>query len=626
MTNKLQSIILELIRKKSKIYPVTTEELVVELSYSNGTIHRYVKLLEKCGCIEVKRVTLPKGGVTYYKTPETVWPKHLGMKCFDCQNKGKNAECNYYEELAEKGVIKRPDRVGVKLTKNTVACDDFIEKKIRWKKRRYEDFLDENRRITVSETGLRISYHCANEKCQAELPFVGNGFIAKLGSSTIRCDVCNSFYKTLFDQKKKAFFVNYNLEKGIEYKENFAKATGGEEPEPLYSCDKFGIVIHDMQSSNFNFRTRTLTTYNWLGKLEDINYLVVKKVEDYDYMIELLDQKRYDIDIILGADKLISPPPIKQQVGLLRLLRVIMIINKEFCIAILKSRITVIEKVHEQFNREEEIVVRRAIKIIKERIKEVEGKKWITPKEWNALEMRAGNAMWGVVKVYLKKLGIDYPGRGGARLVEDISMPYRRFYAYSQIDLLINGVYGIAGEFVKKNCQDIGFCWDGLPGLCHGKTRGGVFGFHLDMREQDKVITIPYLLEALKSGTIEMEKVLYYRGRNRQKVYYLKHETELEEQIYEVVEEMRGSEINGKRAKNVIREHYLQGKQWLGDYQRISNNFVVEHNEVEYQPWAIMKMKIWEILGREEKEELINYLKREHKKMRFKPLTVMEMN
>ena len=422
------------------------------------------------------------------------------------------------------------------------------------------------------------------------------------------------------------FKVNYNIEKGIEYKVNF-KIVTREEPESLYSSDKYGIVIHNLNDSNINFRTRTLTTYNFVGSLEKLDYLVVKRIEDYDCLVELLEVKGYkEIQVILGADKLVSPPPIKQQVGLLRLLREIMIINKEFCTAMLMSRITIIERVHNKFFREKETLARRAVKTIEKIIMEVETKEWITAKEWNTFEMRAGKVMWDVVRVYLKKLGIDFPGRVRCRLVEDISMPYRRFYAYSPIDALINGVYGLAGDFVKKYCIEIGFCWDGLPGLCHEKTRGGVFGFHLDMREQEKILTIPYLLEALKTGTIEIEKVLYYRGRNRQKVYFVKKETELEEQLIDVVDMMKSGELNGGRAKNVIREYYLQGKQWLGNFQRGSNNYVVEHHGVEYQPWAILSTKIWDMLGKEERDGLINYLLREHKKLRFKPLTVMEMN
>ena len=627
MINRIQNEILEILHIKSKIYPVTIKELVDELDYSNALIHRHIKILETKGLVESKRVTKAKGGTTYYKTPEAKWPKHLGMKCINCQNKSKIGACTFHDELAEREVIIRSDRVRAKLTKNTVACEDFIERKTHWYKQKYENFLDEHRRITVTETGFKISYHCANEICQTELPTLGEGFITKLGSSVVRCDKCNSFYKTLLDKKKKMFKVNYNIEKGIKYKENFAKASGGEEPESLYSSDKYGIVIHNMVDSNINFRTRTLTTYNFVGSLEKLDYLVVKKLEDYEYLVDLLEAKWYgEIKIILGADKLISPPPIKQQVGLLRLLREIMIINKEFCIAMLISRISVIEKIHDFFFREKESVARRAVKTIEEIIREVKSRKWITAKEWNSFEMRAGKAMWDVVSVYLEKIKIEFPGRGKSRLVEDISMPYRRFYAYTPIDALINGVYGLAGEFVKEYCYKIGFCWDGLPGLCHEKTRGGVFGFHLDMREQEKILTLPYLLEALKAGTIDIEEVLYYRGRNRQKVYFVKQGTELEEQLSKVVEEMKGGEINGERAKNVIRGYYLDGKQWLGDYQRSSNNFVVEHHGVEYMPWAVIKTKIWELLGKEEKEGLINYLKREHKKMRFKPLTVMEMN
>lgn len=622
--NTIQSDILKII--SSKEYPVTINDLVDDLNYSNALIHRHIKNLESRKLVESKRVAKVKGGTTYYKSPNSEWLKHLGKKCRECHNKSTKGTCIFYEEVAERGKTIRTNRGYEKLTKNTVACENFIERKTHWYKQKYEDFLDENRRITVSNKGLEISYHCAYEKCQAKLPHLGNGLITKLGSSVIRCEVCNSFYKVLFDKKKKVFKVNYNIEKGIEYKENFVKVTG-EEPEALYSSDNYGIVIHNLDDSCINFRTRTLTTYNWVGALDKLDYLVVKRVEDYDVLVELLDAKGYrEIEVILGTDKLVSPPPIKQQVGLLRLLRKVMIINKEFCTAVLKSRITIIENVHKQFFREKESIVRKSVKTIKEIIKEVEQKEWITSKEWNIFEMRAGKAMWDVVRVYLKKLGIDFPGRVRCRLVEDISMPYRRFYAYSPIDVLINGVYGLAGDFVKKYCIEIGFCWDGLPGLCHEKTRGGVFGFHLDMREQEKIVTIPYLLEALKAGTIEIEKVLYYRGRNRQRVYFVKKETELEERLTDVVDAMKSAEINDGRAKNVIREYYLQGKQWLGNYQRGSNNYVVEHHGVEYQPWAIVNMKIWEMLGKEVREGLIKYLIRVHKKLRLKPLTVMEMN
>ena len=265
LTNSIQNEILEILRTKSKKYPIAINELVDELSYSNGLIHRHIKILETKGLVESKRVVKVKGGTTFYKTPNSKWPKHLGRKCFDCQNKSKIATCTFHEEVAERGMIIRSERVGVKLTKNTVACEEYIKMKTHWYKQKYEDFLDENRRITASETGFKISYHCANEKCQAELPSLGDGFITKLGSSVVRCDACDSFYKTLFDKKKKTFKVNYNIERGIEYKENFAKVTGGEEPESLYSSDNHGIVIHSLQDSDINFRTRTLTTYNWIG-------------------------------------------------------------------------------------------------------------------------------------------------------------------------------------------------------------------------------------------------------------------------------------------------------------------------------------------------------------------------
>ncbi|MHA1366657.1 MAG: winged helix-turn-helix domain-containing protein [Candidatus Heimdallarchaeota archaeon] len=628
MLNPIQREILNLITKNAKEYPVTINDLVKQLGKSNSLIHRHTKKLEEKGLIESKRVVKTKGGETFYKTLNTEWPKNLGKKCFDCQNKGSNARCTFHNELAEleKGI--RPDREGVELTKNTYACGEgFIERRMNWRRKRLEEFLEENRRITETENGLKISYHCANENCKAELPILGDEFIAKIGSSVIRCEECNSFYKTIYNKKKNAFYVHYNIENGKEYKRNFLRITKEIEPEGLYSSDTLGIVIHDLREININFRMRTLAVNNWVGKLTDIEYIVAKKEEDRDYLEELLPAKGYEkIDIILGADELISPPPIKQNVGMLRLLRETLVANKDFCISMLRNRITIIKRIHGLFNREKEFLVKESVKTIEQLIIEVKGRKWITSTDWNYFEMRGGNAMWGVIKAYLAKLGVEFPGRGKCRLVTDPSLPHRRFYAYSNIDTLINGIFGIVGDYGKEYCNEINLCWDGYPGLCHEKTKRGVLGFHFDLKEPSKLLPIPNLIEAIKDGQIEIKNVPYFRGRNREKIYYVKKGTELEEQMREVVEEMKRGIVNGKRGKEVVREQYRQGKQWLKDMYRRSNYYEIKHHGADYQPWAIMKEKVWEMMGKEERSKLMSFLRKEHQKTKFRPLTIMELN
>lgn len=627
MLNKIQTEILGKITSNSDNYPVTINDLVEKLGYSNSLIHRHITKLKEMKLLDAKRVARTKGGIVFYKTPEAEWPKHLGKRCFKCHVKSSITDCTFHEELAERGFIIRPDRVGVKLTKNTYACDEgFIERKMNWCRRRLEEFLDQNRQIIDAENELKISYHCAKEECNAELPVLGNEFIAKLGSSVVRCEECDSFYKTIYNHKKKAFYVHYNTEKGKEYKRNFLRVTKEIEPEDLYSSDKHGIVIHDLRECNLNFRNRTLTVNNFVGKMNDIMYIVTKRKEDSDYLEEILPAKGYEIDIILGDDKLISPPPIKQHIGLLGLLRKTNIANKDFCIPMLKNRIMIIKQTHKLFGEEKEILVRKAIKSIEKIMDEVKEKRWITPKEWNAFEMRAGKEMWGVISAYLGKLGIAFPGRVKSRKVNDPSLPHRKYYAYSQIDTLINSIFGISGDFVKKYCIEIEFCWDGYPGLCHKKTKGGVFGFHLDLREPEKILPILNLLKAIKDGRINPKEVLYYRGRNREKIYYVKQGTELYEQLREIVEESQNQIVNGKKGKHVIREHHRQGKQWLKDIQRSSNYYEVKHHGIDYQPWAIIKENVWSMMGKEKKNQLIKFLRQEHQKTRFKPLTIREVN
>ncbi|MHA1155240.1 MAG: hypothetical protein ACTSQK_03950, partial [Candidatus Heimdallarchaeota archaeon] len=333
-----------------------------------------------------------------------------------------------------------------------------------------------------------------------------------------------------------------------------------------------------------------------------------------------------NIDIILGDDTLTSPPPIKQNVGLLQLLRKTNIVNIDFCLPMLENRIVIAKEVHNIFGRKNELLIRDAIKYIEKIISEIKQKPMITPGEWNKFEMRAGKQMWDVIKYYLEKEGIPFPGRGKNRLVEDPSLPHRKAYAYSKIDTLINGVFGISGDFVKEYCYEINFCWDGYPGINHGKTRGGIYGFHLDLREPEKPLSLFVLLEAIRDGEITTKDVQYFRGRHREKVYYLKKDTELFDKLQEISENAQKRMINGKKAKHVVREHFRGGNQWLKDLQRRSNYYEVTHHSIEYQPWAIIKEKVWDVMGNVEKTNLTNYLKQIHQQIGFKPYQIWEIN
>jgi len=609
-------------------YPVTIKDLENETGYSNNLLHRHITALTKEGVVDSKQVVQPKGGkAAFYQLTGRAWPKHLGKKCRECHNYNSQTNCTFYEELNDKGIKVKIDHACTKITENTYACDEgFIDRKRNWKRMRLETFLVKSRRIAETKDGLKLSYHCAREDCKAELSTLGNEFIAKLGSSVMRCNDCDSFYKMLYNGKRNAFYVHFNEEKGIEYKRNFQKITKEIEPKELYSSDKFGIVINDLRDCKLNFRNRTIIVNNFGGKLTEVKYIVAKKREDYEYLEDILPAKGYDIDLILAEDELVSPPPIKQHVGLLRLLRKTKIVNVDFCLPMLENRIMITKQAYQIFGRENGAQVRKAIKFIEKIIDEVKQKSTITPDEWNKLEMRAGKQMWGVIKYYLEKNGIPFPGRGKNRLVEDPSLPHRKAYAYSRIDAMINGVFGISGMDVKEYCFEINFCWDGYPGINHGKTRGGIFGFHLDMREPEKPLSLLILLEALRDEEINPKEVPYFRGRNREKVYYLQQDTELYDRLREIAEEAQKRIVNGKKVKHVVREHFRGGKQWLKDLQRKSNFYEISHHGIDYQPWAIIKENVWNVMAKEEKHNLINYLKMEHQQIGFKPFQIWEIN
>jgi len=626
LRSKVQKEIMRIITNILYTRPVTIQDLEDRTDFSNSLIHRHVTELTKSGLLEKQQVNQPKGrSIAFYQLAGKTWPKHLGKKCGDCHNFNSKTSCTFYEEIDCRG--SHPKYTQEKITKDTYTCyDGFIPRKRNWYRMRLEKFLARARKVTETEKGLLITYHCLRKDCKAELTTLGNAWIARLGSSVVRCKECDSFYKMLYIKKRNAFYVNYNLEKGIEYKRNFQKLTKEKEPEELYSSERHGVVVHDLRDCIINWRTRTLIVNNYVGKLPELKYIVANRRDDYEELLDLIPSRGYDIDIILGEERLVSPPPIKQLVGLLQLLREGTIANKDFCLPMLENRIMFTIEVGKIFGEEKEQKIRKAVKEIRVLINAVKEKQTVTPDEWNFYEMRAGNEMWGVVKHFLKREGIPFPGRGKCRLVEDPSLPHRKAYAYSEIDTLINGVFGINGDLVKEYCCEINFCWDGYPGINHGITKRGIFAFHFDMKEPEKLLPVLVLLEAIRDGELTTKEVRYFRGKHREKVYYLEKETELFDKLTKITEEAQKRVVNGKKMVHIVREHFRGGQQWLKDLQRRSSYYEVTHHGIDYQPWAIIKEKVWNVLPKTEKIKLLKFLKQEHQQIGFKPFQIWEIN
>ena len=447
--NETQTEILKQLRKHTDIYPITIKDLENRLSYSNSLINRNITILVDKKLVEAKKVAGVKGGKVFYQTPGKDWSEIIWKKCKNCHCKSTIKTCIFHEELADTGVYIEPHRVRTKLGKNTVACQWFIDRKTNWKRKRFEDFLRDTRRITKTEKGFEISYHCFF--CDEELPMLGKGLLPELGSSVLRCNNCESIYKLVYKKKAKVYKVNYTEEKGVEYRNNFYKAAGIFSTVEPYTGPLYGILIPDLQLCNMNFRTKTLAIQNWVGKLNKIKYVVVWKKEDYEYLQELLPSKGYkNIKVIFGGESFISPPPVPQQVGLMYLLRETKVVNIEFCLATLISRITVLRRIAYLVDKAK---LREAIGEIRQIIKELGKKSFITAREWNALDRNAANAMWRVIVDFLESIEIYFPGRGRGRLVRDPFIPYRKYFAYSAVDTLVNGVFGKARDYVKEYCS-----------------------------------------------------------------------------------------------------------------------------------------------------------------------------
>ncbi len=618
--NEIQEKILTQIINHTGVYPITIKNIKNQLGCSNAFVAKNIKVLEKEKRVDKKEVVWIKGRIAFYKLSKNTWPEFIGKKCKDCHNKSTIDTCIFYEELADAGYIEEPRRVMKKLDHDTIACQWFIDRKTNWERKKFQDFLDETRKVTKTETGYKTSYHC--KFCGEELP-IGNGFIAKLGSSVIRCINCESIIKLVFKEKENLFRVIYAEEKGDVYREHFYKSSGIFSTIVPYVGTKHGIVIPDLKSCTLNFNTKTLIVCNWVGKLTTLEYIVARKKSDYDYLLDVLPSKGYKkIHVIFGGEKIKSPPPIKQQVGILNILRETKIANKEFCLATLVSRRTILQRISHHLDKEK---LKSTLTLIETKIQELNRKTSITPSEWNDLDRDAAKNMWWTLAAFFKKIGIYFPGRGSARLMQDNFKPYGLHFSYSAIDTLINGVYDKARDYVKEYCTKINFCWDGLPGICHGKTKGGVFGLHLDMSEPVKLVVVPFLIEALVNEEIIPNQVQYKYGRRRQKVFFVYPQSELDEQLEKIVKEALNSKMNGKIGRRKINDYYLEGKYWLNDLIMKSNNYEIKHHGVTFQPWAIIREGVWGLLDRKEKDQFVKELRNYHNEIGFKPLALKEV-
>ncbi len=642
---KFSESILSLISKHQGSYPITTTEIQKQLDCHNAVLAAELKKLQRTGEIRSRKVVWVKGYRVFHILGGQSWPLFLATTCGNCHYRSTIKTCIFHNDLSEQGYPCELTRVGVKLSSNTVGCPYYISRAKRWRRKPLEEFLvlsaskksdygtlddlacDDQHELAEGFSGddstsqFLPQYYCLF--CSYPLYQLGSGFLPLLGSSVIRCQNCESLYKLVYDEKEEKFVVIYAEEHGDLYRQNFEQLAGTPSTTEPYSSNKFGIVIPKGVRYILDKVAEVLIVANWVGRLSSLDYIIARSKKDYMELQKALAKEYSKIAVIDGTEEAISPKPCAEQIGLLRLLRETKLLNASFCRATLESRKTVLQLLAGIVNEEKR---RKALKVIDNQLQLLSRYQLLKVKDWNKLEMTAGNAMWQPIKAFLEGEGFAFPGRVLARYVRDPFKPFRLYYAYSAIDTIINGLILKTSTIVKHYCSKINLCWDGLPGLCHKETHGGEFGFHLDLLEPFKLAAISGLCKAILENNLQEEEIPFLIGRRRQRLYYINPESKVNWQLKSLLEETFNQKGTKFAIKVELENYFWKIKLWLKGLVVESYNYQISHHEQAFALWAVMYYQIWSFLPPEQKTEIQQTLKRCLLKAPFAPYVFQKTN
>jgi len=624
MVNQIGETILSLLKNHEGTYPIYTKEIELALNISNQKATTTLARLRKAGLIFTREVTWIKGYRSFHILTDQQWPTFLSTKCKDCHYKSTVRTCIFHNDLHKHGAPCELERVNSQFNKKCAGCpwyiarstgfltfslEEFIELSIQ----RSSDYVNHtNAHLTLPEIGEDLfdedetetilpKYHCIF--CSDVLYQLGSGFIPLLGSSVIRCGNCESLYKLSYNEKVGKYEVLCAEEFGDLYRHNFEQLAGFPSEMKLYSSPHYGISIPEGEEYFIDTETETFSVANWTGKLSSMTYIVVRTKDDYDFIKDALEDDYKEIQIINGQKSLISPDPTIEEIGLLKLLRETELLNASFCRATLKTRKTVLAQLRGMVNEELRL---DALQKIAEQMRRLKRYQLLPVKIWNNIDMKAANAMFTPIKDFLIQEGIEFPGRVLGRHVEDRFKPFGLYYAYSEIDAIINGLMLITSNEVEQYCSMINYCWDGLPGICHKKTNGGVYSWHLDLVEPFKLVSLTVLCKAIHENKFDLEKITGIIGRRRQTIYFIRPKSELNKQLKEQVTLALNQQGNKFTVKKEMEAYFLQIKIWMQELLDQSFALRVTHHGQDFAAWTLLQYQIWQFLAGEQKQQITN--------------------
>ena len=624
----LQEEILEVIRLHEGYYPITVQEISEQIEVTVQKVHDILQILRVKNQIKSRSFKWMKGKKLFHILSSDDWPEYLFYSCGECHNKSTVKTCVFHYELYNQDKTCDLSRINVKIGSESPGCPWFITRAEPQSRLQLQEFLNRAKEARNDELEITSElddpedfalfedntdleqmlprYYCLF--CGYPLHSIGLGFIPLLGSSVVRCLNCESLFKMVYVEDENQWYVLYAKEQGELFRRNFVKLAGVPSRTIPYEGKRYGIVIPSEGRYKFDTVAELLIIDNWIGKLSDLKYIVTHCTKDYLELKEQLAKDYSHISIIDGEEKLISPSPTPQQVGMLRLLRKSQLLNKSFCNAIMTSRITLLNLFE---GLVQELSRKKAISKINEQISKLDQIGLLSVKKWNTLDMHAANAMWKAIAELVREEGFSFPGRGLGRFVDSPFKPHAFVSGYSAIDALINAVYKKILLAIEKYCSKINFCWDGLPGICHKETHGGVYGFILDLIEPFRLPSLLVLCEAIISEDLLPEEVPYIIGRRRQLIYYVSNEGSLNQKLTAMTESVLNSNWTGNSFRLETENYFNQIKFGLQEIVERSYECEVIHHKQRFTPWAVMNYQLWNHISENQRKEIISFLRKE---------------
>jgi len=613
-------------QSSNTLFPATTFDIAIEVNLPTSTVYDLLERLRRSKKIRSRLFQWFNKKIRLYIPYDMSWPEYLFFRCKDCENWNRfNRACTFLQELFIFGFQPDRERLKKKITPKLTGCklriariaralhtyptiQDFAEKSgdtdLWW------DEEDRNNHYLFSPTIPFQAYRCIF--CQKPILKFGWGALPLISSAINACDFCSSFYKLIYDRKSEAYGVIASEEKFHEYKRNFKLITG-KDPEPNYQSERYGISLQNFDhEEDLIMDVDTLSTGNLFAFFCQIDFFVVRDKEQYYPLKEKLE-KKHSIDILLIDEPLTSILPTKQQVGATGFLRNTSVASLDYAENLLWSRAYSLEELLDFANKRK---VREASEKITEQILFVQRKRkmkeYLSSEEWNRLDAKAANELWGIIKPIVEEHGFEMPNRFRSRHLEEVSLkPYGLYTSYSSGNTIFNGAFKKISDKYNETCNELQFPWDGLEGICHKKTTGGVYGFSLDNQECFKTATIATTIESIVDERITPDMLESTRLRKHMPIYFLKGDSSANLELISDCESISRkrvlTRINGSEQETTIEK---ANKRLIDGLEKLLKDIVwndevtVTINGTKYFAWAAIAENKWSELTRKQQERI----------------------